>query len=196
MQEKLLIIKLSRLAELDDLADFLWVTLLLDELNKLHDTVGNELITDRLVLGEHLAKTVKEVDDLLLGVRIFDVVLKSINDELADSAASAGVSLSGAELDGLTDLLGFHAFDVLDDHFEFTVKKSRAGVSVFGANIAAELGDELLDLFVGLTLIEPVVNKGDNSLTGSALGVIDLSHGTSADGSENKSDVDCLHLYF
>jgi len=194
-QEKLLI-KLICLAELDDLADFLGVTLLLDELNKLHDTIGNKLVTDRLVLGEHLAELVKKVDDLLLGVRILDVVLKSINDELADRAAGLRLEFSGAHLDHLANLLGLHGLDVLDDLLELTVKKRSADISILGTNIAAELGDELLDFLVGLTLIQPVINKRDNSLAGSALDIISVSHGNSADGGEKKSNKDGLHYYY
>jgi len=181
------------LAELDDLADHLWVALLLDELDEFHDTVGNELVADGLVLGEHGAKTVKKVDDLLLGVRILDVLLKSINDELADSAASLVIEFSGAKLDVLANLLGLHGLDQLDDLLELTVKKSRADISVLGANIAADLGDELLDLLVGLALIEPVVDKSDDGLTGSAFHV---SHGAGTDGGEDKSDVNELHCKF
>jgi len=185
--------KQSCLAELDDLADLLWVTLLLDELDELHDTVGNELVTDSLVLGEHVAELVEKVDDLLLGVRILDVVLKSINDELADRARGIAVGISVTELHHLADLLGFHGFEILDDLLELTVKERRADVSVLGANIAAELDNELLDLLVGLALIEPVVDERDGGLASSALEVIGLSHGNGADGSEDKSDVDCLH---
>jgi len=180
----------NSLAELDDLADLLGGTLLLDELDEFHDTVGNELITDRLVLGEHVAKLVKKVDDLLLGVRILDVVLDGINDELADSAASLTLDFIGAKTDHFTNLLSRHALEVLDDLLELTIKKRRADVGVFGANIAADLGNKSLDLLVGLALVEPVVNKTNNGLAGLALKV---SHGNSADGCEDKSDIDCLH---
>jgi len=183
---------LSHLAELDDLADLLSAALLLDELNKLHDTVGNKLVADSLVLGEHLAELVKKVDDLLLGVGILDELLKSINDELADGALSTFVGRLVAELHVLTNLLGLHGLDQLDNLLKLTVKESSADVGVLGANKAAGVEDELLDLLVGLALIEPVVDERDNGLTSSALDGV--SHGNSADGSEDKSDVDKLHF--
>lgn len=54
--------------------------------NELLDAVGDELVADSLVLGEHLAETVKEVDDLLLGVGVLDEVLERVDDVLADRA--------------------------------------------------------------------------------------------------------------
>ena len=113
------------------MADLLRTSLLLDELDKLHDAVGDELVADRLVLGEHLAETVKEVDDLLLGVGVLDKVLERVDDVLADRARH-GVrgQLNRAQLDLLADLLGLHRLDVLDDLLELTVKKGRADVRV------------------------------------------------------------------
>ena len=184
------------LAELDKVADLLRTSLLLDELDKLHDAVGDELVADRLVLGEHLAETVKEVDDLLLGVRVLDKVLERVDDVLADRAAhGARGQLNRAQLDLLADLLGLHRLDVLDDLLELAVKKGRADVRVRGANIAAELGHELLDLLVGLALVQPVVDKSDDSLADRALDVVGLScERGRADRREKESDVDCLHV--
>ena len=183
------------LAELDEVADLLRTSLLLDELDELHDAVGDELVADSLVLGEHLAETVKEVDDLLLGVGVLDEVLERVDDVLADRARH-GVrgELNRAELDLLADLLGLHRLDVLDDLLELTVKEGRADVRVRGTNIAAELGDELLDLLVGLALVQPVVDKSDDSLADRALDVVGLSRERGrADRREKECDVDCLH---
>lgn len=92
-----------------------------------------------------------------------------------EHAMAFAVSSTRAELDLLADLLGLHRLDVLDDLLELTVKKGRADVRVRGANIAAELGDELLDLLVGLALVQPVVDKSDDSLADRALDVVGLS---------------------
>jgi len=160
------------IAELDLLADDGGVTVLLDELDELHDAVGNELIADTLILGEHGAELVKEVDDLLLGLGRLDVLLDGIDNNLANLALDGvGLDLSRAELDLLADLLGGHGLDVLDDVLELAVKDGRADLGIRRTSVGADGLDELLDLLVGLALIEVLVNNSDDSLTGSALGV-------------------------
>jgi len=160
------------IAELDLLADDGGVTVLLDELDELHDAVGNELIADALILGEHGAELVKEVDDLLLGLGGLEVLLKGVDDDLANLALNGvGLELSRAELDLLANFLRSHGLDVLDDGLELAVKEGRADLSIAGTSVGANLLNELLDLLVGLALIEVLVNNSDNGLTGSALGV-------------------------
>jgi len=162
----------SSVAELDLLADHGGITVLLDELDELHDAVGNELVADALILGEGGAELVKEVDDLLLGLGSLDVLLEGVDDDLANHALDViGLELSRAELDLLADFLRSHGLDVLDDVLELAVKEGRADLGIAGASVGADGLDELLDLLVGLALIEVLVNNSDDSLTGSALGV-------------------------
>jgi len=160
------------IAELDLLADDGGVTVLLDELNELHDAVGNELVADALILGECGAELVKEVDDLLLGLGRLDVLLDGVDDNLANLALDGvGLDLSRAELDLLADLLGGHGLDVLDDVLELAVKDGRADLGIRRTSVGADGLDELLDLLVGLALIEVLVNNSDDGLTGGTLGV-------------------------
>jgi len=128
-------------------------------------------------------------------VRILDEVLKSIDDELANSASSLVIlDLLRAKTHELTDFLRLHRLEVLDNLLKLTVKESSADISVLGANIAANLGNKLLDLLVGLALIQPVVNELDNGLTGHALEILLGVDGAGTDSGDEKSDIDCLHF--
>jgi len=163
---------------------------LLDELDKLHDAVGNELVADALVLGEGSAELVKEVDDLLLGLGSLDELLEGVDDDLANLALNnIGLDLSGAELDLLADFLGGHGLDVLDDVLKLTVKESAADLSIVGADIGADGVNELLDLLVGLALIEVLVNNSDKSLAGGALGVGEGLGAKKSGDDRNKSEL-------
>jgi len=182
----------ASVAELDLLADDGGVAVLLDELDELHDAVGNELVADALVLGEHGAELVKEVDDLLLGLGGLDVLLDGVDDDLANLALnSVGLDLSRAELDLLADLLGGHGLDHLDDALKLTVEKSSADLGIAGAGVGADGLNELLDLLVGLALIEVLVDNSDDGLASVALCI---SKGLSAEEGGDDSDERKLHL--